>query len=64
MQSVREARVVRSTGSELREGGSRRMWRVEGVRREEGGGRGGGGGRREEGGGRREEGGGRREGLN
>ena len=40
MQSVREARVVRSTGSELREGWSRRMWRVEGVgrRREEGGG--------------------------
>ena len=31
MQSVREARVVRSTGSELREGWSRRMWRVEGV---------------------------------
>ena len=44
MQSVREARVVRSTGSELREGWSRRMWRVEG------------GGMREEGGGMREEG--------
>ena len=54
MQSVREARVVRSTGSELREGWSRRMW---GGRREEGG------GRREEGGGRREEGGGRSEDL-
>ena len=37
MQSVREARVVRSTGSELREGWSRRMWREWGLgrRREE-----------------------------
>ena len=34
-----EARVVRSTGSELREGGSRRMWRVEGVGTGEEGGR-------------------------
>ena len=47
MQSVREARVVRCTGSELREGCSRRMWRVKGVGtgEEEGGGRE--GGRRE-----------------
>ena len=39
MQNVREARVVRSTGSELREGWSRRMWREWGLgrRREEGG---------------------------
>ena len=45
MQSVREAHVVRSTGSELREGGSGRMRRVEGVWTGEEGGR-----RREEGG--------------
>ena len=38
MQRVREARVVRSTGSELREGWSRRMEGVGlGRRREEGG---------------------------
>ena len=61
MQSVRKARVVRSTGSELRDGvGGRRE--EGGGRREEGGGRREeGGGRRDEGGGRREEGGGRRE---
>ena len=38
---MREARVVRSTGSELREGWSRRMWREWGLgrRRDEGGAR-------------------------
>ena len=65
MQSVCEARVVRSTGSELRVGGRDGVggcgWSGDwggGGRKEEGG------RRREEGGGRREEGGGRREGLN
>ena len=47
MQSVHEARVVRSTGSELREVGR------DGVGRCGGSGDWGGGGRREEGGGRR-----------
>ena len=50
MQSVREARVVRCTGSELREGGRDVVGGCGGWRDW------GGGGRREEGGGRREEG--------